>query len=86
MSNIFNNMEMMRRLRTAGKYQRKAVRALFPEQMSSHLDVIEEEIKGMFRDMALEMVMEYKKCENESCESGADNGKTTGKTKKVDIQ
>lgn len=86
MSNIFNNVEMMRRLRTAGKYQRKAVRALFPEQMSSHLDVIEEEIKGMFKDMALEMVMEYKKCENESCKTGADNGKTTGKTKKVDIQ
>lgn len=86
MSNIFNNVEMMRRLRTAGKYQRKAVRALLPDQMSSHLDVIEDEIKGMFKDIALEMVMEYKKCENESCKDEADNSKTSGKTKKVDIQ
>lgn len=75
------NKEMMRRLRTAGKYQRKALRALFPEEMSGHLDAIESEIKAMFMDFALEMMKEYKDGGQESC----DTGSTTGKTKKVDI-
>lgn len=75
------NKEMMRRLRTAGKYQRKALRALFPEEMSGHLDAIESEVKAMFMDFALEMMKEYKDRGQENCETGS----TTGKTKKVDI-
>lgn len=76
------NKEMMRRLRTAGSYQRKALRALFPEEVNSHLDVIEGELKEMFREMALEMVMDCKTDDSEN------NGLKTGtnKTKKVDIQ
>ena len=76
------NKEMMRRLRTAGSYQRKALRALFPEEVNSHLDVIEGELKEMFREMALEMVMDCKTGDSEN------NGSKTGtnKTKKVDIQ
>ena len=50
------NKEMMKRLRTAGKYQKKALRALFPEEMSGHLDVIEGEVKAMFMDLAFEMI------------------------------
>jgi len=41
------NREMSERMKIAGEYQRKAVRALFPEQMGEHLDVIERELKMM---------------------------------------
>ena len=76
------NKEVMKRLRTAGNYQRKALRALFPEEVSSHLDVIEGELKEMFKEIALEMVMECRKDNSEKGESKAG----TSKTKKVDIQ
>ncbi len=52
------NKEMMKRMKIAGRYQRKALRALFPEEMSEHLDVIEKEIKAMFMESVMEMVME----------------------------
>ena len=75
------NKEMMQRLRTAGKYQRKAFRALFPENVGGHLDVIENEVKAMFMDFAFEMIKEYKKEEQETGETGS----TAGRTKKVTI-
>ena len=34
------NQEMLHRIKTAGEYQRKAIRALFPKEMGEHLDVI----------------------------------------------
>lgn len=49
------NKELLRRIQTAGEYQRKAVYALFPEEMSGHLEVIEKELKMM----ALEAVMAF---------------------------
>ena len=76
------NKEMMKRLRTAGNYQRKALRALFPEEVGSHLDVIEGELKEMFKEIVLEMVMECRKDNSENGESKSG----TSKTKKVDIQ
>ena len=76
------NKEMMKTLRTAGNYQRKALRALFPEEVGSHLDVIEGELKEMFKEIALEMVMECRKDNSENGESKSG----TSKTKKVDIQ
>ena len=54
------NKEMIHRLKTAGSYQRKALRALFPEEISEHLDVIESEIKAMLLELTMDMVMEYK--------------------------
>ncbi len=41
------NKEMLHRMKIAGEYQRKAIRALFPEEMGKHLDVIEKEMKMM---------------------------------------
>ena len=35
------NKEMLHRMKIAGEYQRKAIRALFPEEMGKHLDVYE---------------------------------------------
>lgn len=34
------NKEMLQRIKTAGEYQKKAIRALFPEEIGGHLDVI----------------------------------------------
>lgn len=41
------NKEILDRLMTAKAYQKKAIYALFPEEMSVHLDAIEKEIKAM---------------------------------------
>ena len=78
------NKEMMKRLRTAGNYQRKALRALFPEEVSSHLDVIEGELKEMFKDLAFEMIKEYKNMDDK--EENMESDKTDSTTKKVEIK
>lgn len=67
--------EMVRRLKVAGDYQRKAIKALFPEEMGGHLDVIEREVKAMFVEIAMEIGKEYKETTEEN-----------KKTKKVDIE
>lgn len=67
--------EMVRRLKVAGDYQRKAIKALFPEEMGGHLDVIEREVKAMLVELAIEIGKEHK-------ETTEDNKKT----KKVDIE
>lgn len=64
------NKEMLHRIKTAGEYQRKAIRALFPEEMAEHLDAIEKEVKRM--------VMEVAARDRHSHEQ-------TSKVKKVDI-
>ncbi len=73
--------EMLRRMKTAGEYQKKAVRALFPERMAGHLDVIENEIRMMLLEAVADVMKECRKQEDEeeqACE------KTSG-VKKVDI-
>ncbi len=54
------NKDMIRRMKTAGMYQKKAIRALFPEEMSEHIDVIENELKAMFMEMAMDIYMNAK--------------------------
>lgn len=36
---------MLHRIKIAGEYQRKAIRALFPEEMGGHMELIEKELK-----------------------------------------
>lgn len=48
--------EMLRRVRTAAEYQKKAVRALFSEKMNAHIDVIEREMKLMAAEAAVELL------------------------------
>ncbi len=67
--------EMVRRLKVAGDYQRKAIKALFPEEMGGHLDVIEREVKAMLVELAMEIGKEHKETTEEN-----------KKTKKVDIE
>lgn len=72
------NREMMQRIKMAGDYQRKAIRALFPEEMGEHLDVIEKEIKAMVMELVVEIAKEQKTTVNKEDRNN--------KTKKVDIE
>lgn len=72
------NREMMQRIKIAGDYQRKAIRALFPEEMGEHFDVIEKEIKAMVMELVVEIAKEQKTTVNEEDRNN--------KTKKVDIE
>jgi len=76
------NKDMLHRMKIAGEYQRKAIRALFSEEMGEHLDVIEKELKIMVTEAAAELLKEYNKSdayrEKQSHEQ-------TSKAKKVDI-
>lgn len=76
------NKEMIQRMKIAGEYQRKAIRALFPEEMGEHLDVIEKELKAMVMEVAIELFKEYNK--SDVCRDGQSHEQTS-KVKKVDI-
>ena len=74
--------EMLHRIKIAGEYQRKAIRALFPEEMGGHLDVIEKEMKMMVMEAAAELL---KNCNTgDVCVDGQSHEQTS-KVKKVDI-
>jgi hypothetical protein len=55
---VADNKEMSSRLRAAAKYQKKALCALLPEGMESHVDVISNELKSMAQEMVAGLVME----------------------------
>lgn len=50
------DMERMNRLIEAKKYQEKAIKALFPEHMQGHIEVIQKEIRGMVQDGVLQLL------------------------------
>ena len=76
------NKEMLHRIKIAGEYQRKAIRALFPEEMGGHLELIEKEVKMMVKEVAAELL---KECNgSDACKDGQ-NYEQTSKVKKVDI-
>ena len=76
------NKEMLHRMKIAGEYQRKAIRALFPEEMDKHLDVIEKEMKMIIMEVAAELLKNCNK--DDECKDGQSHEQTT-KVKKVDI-
>lgn len=72
------NKEILDRIMTATAYQKKAIHALFPEEMGVHLDAIEKEIKAM----AVEIMEAWLRDEREkngnagkSYETGKNNDK-----------
>ena len=77
------NVEMINRLRTAAGYQRQALRALFPESMGNHIEVIENEISAMMMESLMGVITGCTKSP-EPTEAGS---KSSGseKVKKVDI-
>lgn len=76
------NKERLHRIKLAGEYQRKAVRALFPEEMGRHLDVIETEMKMMVTELAAELLKNCKK--GDACGNGQGNEQKP-EVRKVDI-
>jgi len=57
------NSELFKRLRTAGKYQKKAIQALFPESVNHHFAVIEQECKAIFVEAIADCIKQYKETE-----------------------
>lgn len=76
------NKETIQRLKIAGEYQKKAIHALFPEEMGEHLDVIEKELKMMVMELATELL---KECNRSDVCKGGQSHEQTSKVKKVDI-
>ena len=76
------NKEMIQRMKIAGEYQKKAIHALFPEEMGKHLDVIENELKMMVMEAAAELLKNYNK--SDACRDEQSHEQTS-KVKKVDI-
>lgn len=76
------NKEMLHRMKIAGEYQRKAIHALFPEEMSEHLDVIEKEIRMMVMEAATEWMTDF--CKSDSDRNTKEN-REKATIKKVDI-
>lgn len=74
--------DMVVRLKTAGEYQRKAIRALFPEEMGGHLDVIEKEVKLM----AAELLADLVKGKNDGACREEKSPKAGCKAQKIDIE
>lgn len=76
------NKEMIQRMKIAGEYQKKAIHALFPEEMGEHLDVIEKELKMIVMEVATELMKECNR--SDVCNDGQSHEQTS-KVKKVDI-
>lgn len=76
------NKEMLNRIKIAGEYQRKAIYALFPEEMNEHLGVIEKELKMMAIEVMTELLKEFSS--DDACKNEQGNEKTS-RVKKVDI-
>lgn len=73
---------MLHRVKIAGKFQKKAIRALFPEEMGGHLDVIEKEWKMMVMEVAAELLRECGK--SDACRD-EQRREQTSEVKKVNI-
>lgn len=71
------NEDMIKRILEAKKYQKMAFYALFPENITKHFEVIENEINMMVKEVILNSLCENKESKNES------HGNS--KVKKVDI-
>ena len=76
------NSEMIDRFKLAGEYQRKAIYALFPEEMGEHLEVIEKELKMMAMEVITELL---KESNGNNAFKERQSQEQTSKVKKVDI-
>ena len=72
------NKELIKRLKNAGKYQKMAIKELFPKETSAHLEVIERELKAMVTEAAVKWMSEFTDTEEPEENSGE-------RVKKVEI-
>mgnify|MGYP007121866443 CR=1 FL=1 len=86
------NTELLERIMIAKEYQKKAVYALFPEEMSGHLEVIEREVRMMAAEFVKAMAQneksgaEVNERNERTCTDG--QGKHSGRpngARKIDI-
>ncbi|RDU21962.1 hypothetical protein [Anaerosacchariphilus polymeriproducens] len=73
------NKDMIRRLQEAKKYEWMAVKALFPESATAHIEVIEKELK----EMLMECMLDFLKSNDEKDKS--EQKKEAKDVKKVTI-
>ncbi len=76
--------EMLSRLMEAGKYQKKAIRALFPESMAGHMEVIENELSAMFMEYAMELASQCMRAKNKETQESdvtEETGRQTNRQK-----
>ncbi|MCR5722685.1 MAG: hypothetical protein K6G72_10130 [Lachnospiraceae bacterium] len=72
------NKELIQRIKNAGKYQKMAIKELFPKETNAHLEVIERELKAMVSEAAVKWMSELKNTD-EPAETDE------GRVKKVEI-
>lgn len=72
------NKELIQRIKNAGKYQKMAIKELFPKETNAHLEVIERELKAMVTEAAVKWMSELKNTD-EPAETDE------GRVKKVEI-
>ncbi len=88
------NKNVIDRLKTAAGYQRQAFRALLPEGMEGHLDVIGQEMKAMFAELLVGVMSECRenvtRVRTENCEKprqgSAASDMADAKVKRVTIE
>ena len=78
------NKDMIRRLRTAADYQKKAVMALLPESTAGHLEVIGKEMKQMFAELMIKGIADAAK-QDKNDEASEEKEPRSKAVKKVDI-
>lgn len=77
------------RVKKAYHYQKKAIKALFPEAVTEHFENIEHEMKGMFYDLAKSAASDYVKEHGmpfQERHNTSDTEKKDEKVHKVDIE
>ena len=85
------NKKLMKRMKLAGSYQKKAFRALLPENVSGHLDVIENEMKMIFMELATDAIKSgimsgFEGAGPKDAKTGEEKReKTTGGVRKIDL-
>ena len=78
------NKDLLKRLKTAADYQKKAILALLPESTAGHLEVIGKELKLMLAEVAVKGIAESAKSEKAGSDQAESAGRSKG-VKKVDI-
>lgn len=79
------NTELIARLMEAKKYQKKAIEALFPEEMKEHVEVIERELSAMLKECGMELLKEVMQAAEGKTEQKDTTDKTKSGAKKVTI-
>ena len=80
------NKDMIKRLKTAASYQKKAILALLPENTAGHLEVICNEMKQMFAELMIKSIADAAKQDKDAAaEDDKEAAHPSKGVRKVDI-